>query len=354
MGNLLHPSWQLLSFTGSIPWDAATINELYKTKVDIKKQFEFMDYIIDEKRDLLVRDLCVEGAVWTGSHPKNYTIHQSFLTLQGKIWFHFVNYRLKPSTHSTTVTLDKMCLINSIVKGRKIDVGAILHQEIADCVVRQTGILVFPSLVMLLYQQREIVPRAGEKVLENKGLINKASVKRMTRDKDTRILKEAETSKIRKSKAKANRKGTNLNTKTSLWRKLKDVKKCLFEDGIFADQEDTVVEKEVAIAEEEVVAKEEEVIENEKEKEKEDSFEKIVPHPSLEEQCNSLAIVVYPGPLQVASLTQTTVDDVRVELGTEEQSEGRAKPKEKNMKCFKEKKMRRKKHHEATSKATDN
>ncbi|KAK5785583.1 hypothetical protein PVK06_040182 [Gossypium arboreum] len=34
---------------------------------------------------------------------------------------------------SITVTLGGMCLIHSIVKGRKIDAGVILHQEIADC-----------------------------------------------------------------------------------------------------------------------------------------------------------------------------------------------------------------------------
>ncbi|KAK5771070.1 hypothetical protein PVK06_047244 [Gossypium arboreum] len=39
------------------------------------------------------------------------------------------------------------------------------------------------------------------------------------------ILKETETSKIRKGKAKANRKGKNLNEETSLWCKLKDVEK---------------------------------------------------------------------------------------------------------------------------------
>ncbi|KAH1073451.1 hypothetical protein J1N35_025779 [Gossypium stocksii] len=161
----------------------------------------------------------------------------------------------------------------------------------------------------------------------------------MTRGKDTPTVKEIETSKTRKGKAKADRKGTNLNTKTSLWCKLKDVKKMnssivatlgqlnpslllefplspltirnydpyfsdddlkdldgsvasllivqvsntkkekesrdieeclqkidsLFNDGIFADQEDTTVEKEVAIAEEEVVAEEEKVSKNEKE-----------------------------------------------------------------------------------------
>ncbi|KAK5811679.1 hypothetical protein PVK06_027034 [Gossypium arboreum] len=57
-----------------------------------------------------------------------------------------------------------MCLIDSIVKGRKIDVSAILHQKITVCVARQNGIFVFPSLETLLCQQKGIVPRNDEKL----------------------------------------------------------------------------------------------------------------------------------------------------------------------------------------------
>ncbi|KAL1062659.1 hypothetical protein V6Z11_D13G095500 [Gossypium hirsutum] len=121
---------------GLIPWDATKINELYNTKVDADKHSEFIEDITDDKRDLLVTDLCAQGVLWTGSHQKNYTMHRCFLTLQSQIWFYFLNCRLLPSTHSTTINLDRMCLIHFIVKGRKIDVGTILHQEIADWAVR--------------------------------------------------------------------------------------------------------------------------------------------------------------------------------------------------------------------------
>ncbi|KAH1082641.1 hypothetical protein J1N35_022402 [Gossypium stocksii] len=90
---------------------------------------------------------------------------------------------------------------------------------------------------MLLCQERGIVPHAGEEVLENKRPINEASVDKMTRGKET--LK----------------KRTSMNAKTSLWRKLKDVEKI---DGIFADQKDIVVEKEVDVAKEEAIIEEEE------------------------------------------------------------------------------------------------
>ncbi|KAH1056109.1 hypothetical protein J1N35_034174 [Gossypium stocksii] len=92
-------------------WDATKINELYNTKVDIDEHAKFIEDSTDEKRDLLVKDLCVEGALWTGSHRKELYDAPPF-----------------PDT------------------AKKIDVGIILHQEITDYVVRQTGILVFPSL----------------------------------------------------------------------------------------------------------------------------------------------------------------------------------------------------------------
>ncbi|KAH1114224.1 hypothetical protein J1N35_007602 [Gossypium stocksii] len=109
---------------------------------------------------------------------------------------------LLPSTHNTTINLDKMCLIHSIVKGRKIDVGAILHYEIADCVTWRTGILVFPLFVMLLCQQNGIMPCDDEEILDNQGSINEASIEITTHSKDTLTMKGAETNKKRKGKTK--------------------------------------------------------------------------------------------------------------------------------------------------------
>ncbi|KAK5819645.1 hypothetical protein PVK06_024662 [Gossypium arboreum] len=70
---------------------------------------------------------------------------------------------------------------------------------------------------MSLCRQKGIVPREDKEVMENKGPINEASIKRMTRGTKTPILKEAGTNKTKKEKAKAD--------KTSLWRKMKDVEK---------------------------------------------------------------------------------------------------------------------------------
>ncbi|KAK5845348.1 hypothetical protein PVK06_001520 [Gossypium arboreum] len=72
--------------------------------------------------------------------------------------------------------------------------------EIANCATRQIGILVFPSLVMLLCQQKGIMPHDDKEVLDNKGPINETSIERVTRGKDTPKMKEADTSKTGKGK----------------------------------------------------------------------------------------------------------------------------------------------------------
>ncbi|XP_016728028.1 protein pxr-1-like [Gossypium hirsutum] len=111
----------------------------------------------------------------------------------------------------------------------------------------------------------------------------------------------------------------------------RDIENCLrkidslFDDGIFLEQEDTIVEKEVVATEEEVVAEEEKVAKNEKEKEEEDSVGKIVTAPKF-----------------VASPTQEATNDAKAEPGTKEQSEDRAKPKKKKRKHSKDKKNERK------------
>ncbi|KAH1097045.1 hypothetical protein J1N35_013966 [Gossypium stocksii] len=179
---------------------------------------------------------------------------------------------------------------------------------------------------MVLCQERGIMPRAGLEILENKGLMNEASIERMTRGKDTPILKEAETSKARMGQLSPsplseflvfppiiynynlsssdddvegqdrpvasppivqvsdNEKEEESTNMEECLRKIDN----LFKDGIFVDQEDSIIEngeRPVKVAE-----------------------------VTSEEQCNSWVIVVYTRPLQVASPTQTTADDVSAEL----------------------------------------
>ncbi|KAK5825509.1 hypothetical protein PVK06_020351 [Gossypium arboreum] len=88
---------------------------------------------------------------------------------------------LKPSTHNTTVTL-----------------GTILHQEIANYVVRKIGTLVIPSLVMLLCQQRGIVPCADGIFADQEGTTTEKQV--ITAEEEVVAEEEEEVSENEKEK----------------------------------------------------------------------------------------------------------------------------------------------------------
>ncbi|KAK5775284.1 hypothetical protein PVK06_043157 [Gossypium arboreum] len=123
------------------------------------------------------------------------------------------------------------------------------------------------------HSKKGIVPRDDEEVLENKVSTNEVSIERMTRGKDTPTMKEAETSKIRKGKTKAESKGTNLTAETSLLCKMKDIEKLansisnkqirlvatiedmidsLIEGDVIAGQEAPAIEEDIVVEKEDV------------------------------------------------------------------------------------------------------
>ncbi|KAK5785264.1 hypothetical protein PVK06_039831 [Gossypium arboreum] len=126
----------------------------------------------------------------------------------------------------------------------------------------------------------------------------------MTQGKETLILQEVETSKTRKGKAKSNRKGTNMNTETSLWRKLKDVEKMvsdtkkeekfrdideclrkidsLFELVFLLIKKTLWLKRKLMLQKRKLLLKKKKFQKmiKKKEKEKEDFFEKVVTHPN--------------------------------------------------------------------------
>ncbi|KAK5802772.1 hypothetical protein PVK06_030392 [Gossypium arboreum] len=199
-------------------------------------------------------------------------------------------------------------------------------------------------VLMLLCQQRGTVPYDSEEVLENKSPINEASIERITRGKDIPILKEAEISKTRKGKMKANSKGTNLNTDTSLWRKMKNVKKLVnsinnrslimtkkrnlgtlknvFERLIACSRmvilliKRTLLLRRKLLLQKRKLLLKKNLLKIKKKKEEKDFVVNIVTAPELWE----------------------AADDVGVESKTEKQSEDHAKPKEKKIKRSKDKK----------------
>ena len=66
-----------------------------------------------------------------------------------KVWVKFLKSRLMPTTHTTTVSQERLVLLYVIVRELPIDVGSIIEKEIRDCAVKnhKTAALLFPSLI---------------------------------------------------------------------------------------------------------------------------------------------------------------------------------------------------------------
>ncbi|KAK5842514.1 hypothetical protein PVK06_004881 [Gossypium arboreum] len=57
---------------------------------------------------------------------------------------------LMPSSHGTTISLEKMILLYSILTGKTIDVGKIILREMQNCAVRRSGLVYFPFTITIL------------------------------------------------------------------------------------------------------------------------------------------------------------------------------------------------------------
>ncbi|KAK5812135.1 hypothetical protein PVK06_027546 [Gossypium arboreum] len=209
----------------------------------------------------------------------------------------FCQLQATTTTYSTTVKLDRMCLIHSIIKGRKIDVGSILHQEITNCAARSVK---SPPIV---------------------------HVSDVEKEEESRDIDEC-------------------------MRRIDN----LVEGEIIASKEAPAIEEEVVVEEKDIYV---EVVKEKDEEENIET--KATEKESVEYIVNTLATVISTGPLKVIPPIQEAADDARAEPEPKEQSENRAKPKEKKRKCSKdkkckkeEKKKRKKKYRAATLMAKEN
>ena len=61
----------------------------------------------------------------------------------------FLKTRLMPTTHTTTISQERLVLLYVNVRGLRIDVRSIIEKEIRDCAVKshKAATLLFPSLI---------------------------------------------------------------------------------------------------------------------------------------------------------------------------------------------------------------
>lgn len=79
-----------------------------------------------------------------------HKIYKEDLTREGRYWLSFVTSRLVPTQNETEIAIEKALLIACIMTGIKIDVGALIFQEIGIRAMQHATSLPFPCLITAL------------------------------------------------------------------------------------------------------------------------------------------------------------------------------------------------------------
>lgn len=95
------------------------------------------------------------------------------------VWVNFLKSRLMPTTHRIIVRKERLLLLHSIMKGFKINVGAIICEEVHKCTKKNSKSLIFLNLIIAMCLQAKVPLEENEDVIENKGSFTKQSVVRI-------------------------------------------------------------------------------------------------------------------------------------------------------------------------------
>ena len=116
-----------------------------------------MSNIKPENLQEILEELIVLGSKWIVSKQGIHTCRREYLTPLAKVWFYFIRFSFKPSSHGTMISLERMVLLYSILTGKTIDVGKIILREIRNCTVRRSGPAYFPFTITILCLKAKIL-----------------------------------------------------------------------------------------------------------------------------------------------------------------------------------------------------
>ena len=166
----------------SVSLTPEAINRVYDLP-EVEDQYqEFFNSIdANELKEVLNR-LCEEGAEWTRGKRGAMTFPRAFLKPEPKVWFHFLKFRLMPSSHDHFINKERAILLYCIMEGRNFDVGKLIQKQIGVCARRNSGGLWFPSLITQLCAAHDVIIDAHEP--------KEQPVAQITPSAITRILQE--------------------------------------------------------------------------------------------------------------------------------------------------------------------
>ncbi|KAK5819482.1 hypothetical protein PVK06_024485 [Gossypium arboreum] len=141
-----------------VPITSNAINEFFELPdFENDKYSSLISNIELEVLQEILEELTVPSSKWTVSKQGTHTCRREYLTPLAKVWFYIIYFSLMPSLHRTTISLELIVLLYSILTRKTIDVGKIILREIRNCSVRRSSPAYVPFTITILCLKAKIL-----------------------------------------------------------------------------------------------------------------------------------------------------------------------------------------------------
>ena len=132
-----------------------------------------------KKWNSVLKTLAIDGGSWANEEGR--VIIKINLKPIAKVWVKFLKSRLMPTTHTTTVSQERLILLYVIVKGLSINVGAIIEGEIRECAMKKhkIDVLLFHSLATSICLVSGVSITAEDERIKNEGALTTRTIERI-------------------------------------------------------------------------------------------------------------------------------------------------------------------------------
>ncbi|MFQ6636898.1 hypothetical protein Gotur_013142, partial [Gossypium turneri] len=119
------------------------------------------------------------GSQWIIRKYGSHSCRREYLKLVAKVWFYFVRYSFIPISYSSTISMEQMLLLSTILTEKSINVGKIILKKIHDCAKKKAGSAYFPSLITSLCLEARVKTQENLKGRYVQGCITNYDLERL-------------------------------------------------------------------------------------------------------------------------------------------------------------------------------
>ena len=112
-----------------MPYGAETINEMYRME-GLKHGSKYKKIVDNPNREKIARKLTEGKVKWGQGRGAKKIINRGDLTKEAKVWFYFLASVMVPTKHVCTVREQEAIILYAMLKGYKLNAGAINENSI--------------------------------------------------------------------------------------------------------------------------------------------------------------------------------------------------------------------------------